>query len=417
MRLRSQTDMLKPAGFMQGRQTAALVGAIVVIMCCLSLDPFHTMNALEERQQARTEREVLQSELQVVAEQVDETNELLGSILDDTDGATVEATEKVEDTLDTLEDMEAVLEEKEIEAEEEIEVLEANHPGSGVTSRQSVPLVDTAWFKARLEDGMKLIVVHKWVVDVSQFILEHPGGDVFAVGEDNTMAYYNEHGCAPGILEKLAELTVAQLAGPRMLSSADQREEPEEQETGMAEEETGIEGMEADLAVLERRRLLQEGIDEATAEAELEAEAEQAETEGQEMQGGVETDVQAQARREEADAETEEDLELDMMCLDLLFLSDPAWDIEFSLGLFVGAMLIVGGVMLAVKATLASAAAHSAAERIRLSIKQTVGMELPSVAHLAAMIDGSPFGPTVDAAMKHMNVATRSTTSTSDNSV
>jgi len=83
------------------------------------------MNALEERQQARTEREVLQSELQVVAEQVDETNELLGSILDDTDGATVEATEKVEDTLDTLEDMEAVLEEKEIEAEEEIEVLEA----------------------------------------------------------------------------------------------------------------------------------------------------------------------------------------------------------------------------------------------------------------------------------------------------
>ena len=248
-----------------------------------------------------------------------------------------------------------------------------------------------------------------------------------------------------------------------MLSSADQREEPEEQETGMAEEETGIEGMEADLAVLERRRLLQEGIDEATAEAELEAEAaeaEQAETEGQEMQGGVETDVQAQARREEADAETEEDLELDMMCLDLLFLSNPAWDIEFSLGLFVGAMLIVGGFMLAVKATLASAAAHSAAERIRLSIKQTVGMELPSVAHLAAMvhssatptlpvstdglsdtgrslrdvfnnselkrfslwvgggqIDGSPFGPTVDAAMKHMNVATRSTTSTSDNSV
>lgn len=83
------------------------------------------MNALEERQQARTEREVLQSELQVVAEQVDETNELLGSILDDTDGATVEATEKVEDTLDTLEDMEAVLEEKEIETEEEIEVLEA----------------------------------------------------------------------------------------------------------------------------------------------------------------------------------------------------------------------------------------------------------------------------------------------------
>jgi hypothetical protein len=37
--LRSQTDMLKPTGFMQGRQTAALVGAIVVIMCCLSLDP------------------------------------------------------------------------------------------------------------------------------------------------------------------------------------------------------------------------------------------------------------------------------------------------------------------------------------------------------------------------------------------
>ena len=174
-----------------------------------------------------------------------------------------------------------------------------------------------------------------------------------------------------------------------MLSSADQREEPEEQETGMAEEETGIEGMEADLAVLERRRLLQEGMDEATAEAELEAEAEQAETEGQQMQGGVETDVQAQARREEADAETEQDLELDLMCLDLLFLSDPAWDIEFSLGLFVGAMLIVGGVMLAVKATLASAAAHSAAERIRLSIKQTVGMELPSVAHLAAMVHSS----------------------------
>jgi cytochrome b involved in lipid metabolism len=68
--------------------------------------------------------------------------------------------------------------------------------------------VDTAWFNARLEDGMKLIVVHKWVVDVSEFIQQHPGGDVFAVGEDNTMAYYNEHGCAPGILEKLAELTV-----------------------------------------------------------------------------------------------------------------------------------------------------------------------------------------------------------------
>jgi hypothetical protein len=185
---------------------------------------------------------------------------------------------------------------------------------------------------------------------------------------------------------------MAQLAGPRILSNAEQTEEPEKQEPGVAEEETEIDGMEADLAVLERRRLLQEGIDEATADAETEEthddEAEQG-GEGEEMQGGLERDVQVEAGKEDADAETEEDLELDMTCLDLLIVSDPVWDIELILGLSVGAMLIVGAFMLAVKATLASASMHSAAERLRLSIKQTVGMELPSVAHLAAMVHSS----------------------------
>ena len=102
---------------------------------------FHTMNALEERQQARTEREVLQSELEAVAEKVDETNDLLGSILDDTDGTTEEASEKVSETLDTLEDMESVLEEKEIHAEEEIEALEAvslSYPFAPARARRRV---------------------------------------------------------------------------------------------------------------------------------------------------------------------------------------------------------------------------------------------------------------------------------------
>jgi hypothetical protein len=86
-----------------------------------------------------------------------------------------------------------------------------DHPGSGVTSHRSVPLVTGAWVKARVEEGVQLIVVRKWVVDVTQFKEEHPGGDVFSIGEDLTMAFYNEHGCAPGILDKLATLTVCAL--------------------------------------------------------------------------------------------------------------------------------------------------------------------------------------------------------------
>lgn len=77
---------------------------------------------------------------------------------------------------------------------------------------QTLPHVDWEWVKLHNTAERIYVVVGSWVLDVSDFRYEHPGGNVFDPGADDlTRMYFNEHGCDDYILLRLKSLAVGSI--------------------------------------------------------------------------------------------------------------------------------------------------------------------------------------------------------------
>ena len=119
-------------------------------------------------------------------------------------------------------------------------------------------------------------------------------------------------------------------------------------------------------------------------------------------EAGAEAAEAAAEVEAEAEAEEQASLQLDLSCLDrLIVASSPYWDVELMMGLAVGALLLLGACMLAVKAVATVPSLHATSERMRLAVQHSVGLELPSATSLAAKVHCSRLARVMRHALHH----------------
>ncbi|KAK3238185.1 hypothetical protein CYMTET_51786 [Cymbomonas tetramitiformis] len=102
----------------------------------------------------------------------------------------------------------------------------------------TLPHVDWEWVKIHNTEDRVLVVVGSWVLDVSDFRYEHPGGNVFDPGADDlTRMYFNEHGCDDYIVSRLKSLAVGSINRQESDHASEGTEVTNEQADGAEEDD------------------------------------------------------------------------------------------------------------------------------------------------------------------------------------
>jgi len=256
------------------------------------------------------------------------------------------------------------------EAEAEVELVEAEalmiNPLLGIPSFEGLPKVDWSWVQMESQDKL-IIVVRKWVLDVTEYSTEHPGGNVFANGDDNTEMFYGAHGCDESILTNLATLVVARLEdkGPSPSVVEEKVEAAEEKIDKLTGKIAALttEDAEADPlsnVTAQRRKLLgkkgkvvgnslpSEGVG-VTGEAKVGSVAGEA-AEGDSVTGEVTGEVAAGEVTSEASS-AEGDLSAGMECIDNIILPTPGHSLYHSHSwmIGVGTVLVLSAVVVALQ--------------------------------------------------------------------
>mmetsp|Transcript_35428 Transcript_35428/g.67812 ORF Transcript_35428/g.67812 Transcript_35428/m.67812 type:complete len:416 (+) Transcript_35428:187-1434(+) len=192
-------------GTFQNRLYVAVFTGVVLLLVLAVADPSVSVlhKHLEEVQSARAERDLLQGEvsrLQQELKNATDRAQLAENIKANPKPAHVTRGQ-----------------EKKLEQA----LVLANEDGGGVMqvpdSTGILPKVDWEWVSKRTREDRTIIVVRMWVLDITDYKNNHPGGDVFRAGEDMTQAFYDMHACFPDILEivqKLVVATIDKLAQP-----------------------------------------------------------------------------------------------------------------------------------------------------------------------------------------------------------
>mmetsp|Transcript_23031 Transcript_23031/g.38539 ORF Transcript_23031/g.38539 Transcript_23031/m.38539 type:complete len:469 (+) Transcript_23031:201-1607(+) len=211
------------------------------------------------------------------------------------------------------------------DAEAEVELIEAEalllKPELGIPTFEDLQAVDWAWVRAEASETKVLIVVRQWVLDVTDFKSRHPGGDVFENGNDNTQAYFQEHGCSEEMLATLSTLVVARLAneGP---APQEVEEQMEEAETKIEELTEKIEDLTKQDDATEPFSLKPEPGDTSAGAKPFTAQSGAGEGEGVDAAGAedasevVDAAAEGEDATEPAEDATEADFEDEMKCID-----------------------------------------------------------------------------------------------------